>query len=399
MSVTPKFCASCGAPLQPGIRFCGKCGAPTEEQPAAGQPLYVAPPPPGQPPAGYGQGAPPYGGQAPGGWPGGYPPQPVAYPPQPVAAGGSGALYAIIGVVVVLAIAALGAGGWYFFLRPQAPTTSGGAPTALVAAASTPLVAAASTPTQAATSTIPPSPTTQPTVTPVPPTATPVPPSATPAPPTATRVPPTATKLPATATPVQPMATGPLPPGVQSGPLLQTLDFKTGPSGFKAEDTENVQWYHGDGAWRILLKKNSWSAWSTADTICSNCIAELTAESASGSTDVAYGMLIRYKDRDNYYAIRFSENGKYSMGKTVGGTWTDIVKWTTSPAIKSGKNQTNVLRVVSAGDNITIYANGQALTTVADDALVEGKVGMIASTYAEPDFEAAFRKLQIWQVK
>jgi hypothetical protein len=178
-----------------------------------------------------------------------------------------------------------------------------------------------------------------------------------------------------------------------------TLDFKDGPGSFKPEEVENVRWYHNDGAWRILLKKEKWTAWTNSDAKCTNCVVEVSAEGVAGPDDVSYGIFFRYKDNQNYYAARFSDNGKYSIGKMITGKWTDLAAWTSSSAIKSGKNNTNVLRVVAVGNAITMYANGQQLITVNDDNLQEGSVCMVATTYADAGFEAAFRKLQVWQAK
>jgi hypothetical protein len=180
---------------------------------------------------------------------------------------------------------------------------------------------------------------------------------------------------------------------------MQTIDFKDGPGMFTPEDGETVRWYLKDGAWRILLKKEKWTAWSNTNNKCANCIVDLAGESAAGPDDVSYGMLLRYQDKENYYSISLSENGKYSFGKNVGGKWSNLISWTASPAIKAGKNNTNLLRVVAVGNNMAIYVNGQALATVTDDSIQEGVVGMIASSYAEAGFEAGFRKIQIWQAR
>jgi hypothetical protein len=394
MSATPRFCSECGTPLTPGVRFCSKCGHPTDAPDAAGGSVY----PPAQPPPMPGPAA-PYGGPPPGGWTGAYLSQPAQ-----ASGGGSGALYAILGAVMVLAIAAIAAGGWYFFLRPQAPTTSAGTPTVLVASAATPLVAAATTPTQAATSTIPPSPTTQPTVTPVPPTSTPVPPSATPAPPTATAVPATATRSPATATarPPTPSPGGPLPAGVQLGPVLATLDFQQGPGAFasQVDETQNSRWFHQDGLWHISIKTGKRTAWNSADATCADCIAETSAVAVAGGDENGFGMMVRFQDQENYYSFRIDDQGQYSFQKTEKGETNYLVKWTSSDALKTGRNQPNILRVVAVGPKLSLYANGRLLQTVTDGTFKEGKVSLVATNFADTgSFEAAFQKLQIWQAK
>lgn len=46
MSITPKFCTSCGTPLPDGARFCGQCGAAVQAIPASNATPAPATPPP-----------------------------------------------------------------------------------------------------------------------------------------------------------------------------------------------------------------------------------------------------------------------------------------------------------------------------------------------------------------
>ena len=57
--------------------------------------------------------------------------------------------------------------------------------------------------------------------------------------------------------------------------------------------------------------------------------------------------------------------------------------------------EVNLVRVVCQGPRMTLYANGQELITVEDDAFERGDVGLFASTFADPNVEVEFDDLQI----
>ena len=111
------FCTNCGNQIPEGARFCAACGspAPVQQQPPAQQPPYeqqLAQQPVQQPP--YQQA--PY--QQPAPYPGYDPNMPPTLPPKKKSNAG------IIVLITLLALAALGAGGWALYkyvLKPSAP--------------------------------------------------------------------------------------------------------------------------------------------------------------------------------------------------------------------------------------------------------------------------------------
>ena len=66
-----------------------------------------------------------------------------------------------------------------------------------------------------------------------------------------------------------------------------------------------------------------------------------------------------------------------------------------SPAIKSGLNQTNVLAVTAQGTTITLYVNGQKITTVTNNAYSTGQVGMVADSFNNPT-GVLFSNARLW---
>ncbi len=66
-----------------------------------------------------------------------------------------------------------------------------------------------------------------------------------------------------------------------------------------------------------------------------------------------------------------------------------------SPAIKQGLNQTNLIAVVAQGTNIALYINHQLLGNVTDSTYSHGPVGLFAVVYTQPT-EVAFSNAKVW---
>ena len=108
------FCMNCGKEIPAGAKFCPACGSPSPSQPVQQQPPIQQPAqqPVQQPP--YQQA--PY--QQPAPYPGYDPNMPPTLPPKKKSNAG------IIVLITLLALAALGAGGWALYkyvLKPSAP--------------------------------------------------------------------------------------------------------------------------------------------------------------------------------------------------------------------------------------------------------------------------------------
>jgi len=66
-----------------------------------------------------------------------------------------------------------------------------------------------------------------------------------------------------------------------------------------------------------------------------------------------------------------------------------------SPAIKSGLNQANVLAVTAQGSTLTIYVNRQKITSVTNSAYSQGQVGLVADSNNNPT-GVVFSNARLW---
>jgi hypothetical protein len=70
----------------------------------------------------------------------------------------------------------------------------------------------------------------------------------------------------------------------------------------------------------------------------------------------------------------------------------------TSSAIHSAYGQTNVLAVVAIGANMTLYANGQMLTSINDTSLTHGQIGCVAWGTRASMTTVYCRDAQVWSL-
>ena len=96
------------------------------------------------------------------------------------------------------------------------------------------------------------------------------------------------------------------------------------------------------------------------------------------------------------YLFEVCANGSYNLYnyKDSNGD-SSLLANTSSPAIKSGLNQTNVLAVTAQGTTLTLYVNGQKITSITNNAYSQGQVGMVADSFNNPT-GALFSDARLW---
>jgi hypothetical protein len=103
-------------------------------------------------------------------------------------------------------------------------------------------------------------------------------------------------------------------------------------------------------------------------------ILTLEATPRDSETHYSYGVAFREDKDANVYAFEIGNDGLYSV-LLYDQEWKKLKDWSSSPAIKPG--QTNVLTVSAIGNTLTFYVNDVQLTTLQDNALAEGDIGLV----------------------
>jgi hypothetical protein len=211
---------------------------------------------------------------------------------------------------------------------------------------------------------------------------------------------PTATRK-ATATPrptPTPTATPAPTPTIPASDILLADDFAKSyahPSDqlYRGE-IEDGELYFEEGEYHLVSDQANRLVWGYYDTSYLDFAFQVDARLVAGD-DAQYGMAFRIKDSGSFYYFVLSSTGRYMLQKSVDGEWTSIKGWTSSPAIRKGK-ESNTLKVTCQGESITLYVNGQQLTGVTDSAIGFGKVGMIVGAGKDPPAHVAFDNVLVW---
>lgn len=128
----------------------------------------------------------------------------------------------------------------------------------------------------------------------------------------------------------------------------------------------------------------------------SDFLYEIDAALTSGPSDANYSLLFRYRNEDNHYYFAVRQTGVYGLWKKVDGEWIELVPWTSSNAIKTGRGVTNRLAVLAEGPRITLLINEERLTEVVDSTFLRGRFGLAVGTLDTADAVVVFDNLDIW---
>jgi hypothetical protein len=171
-------------------------------------------------------------------------------------------------------------------------------------------------------------------------------------------------------------------------------DFGGASTDWGVGDYENHKFWVEDGRFHVIAKQEKWVAASLyKPSEYGDFYLRATARE-TGDTPGGYGLVFRYQDSDNYYHLCISTAGKYRVRKKLGGSWVDLTDWKTSSAINQGQAW-NVITLVCVDDQIVIHVNGQWLFDITDGSFAQGRIGLAAESFDQPDLHVVFDAVAI----
>jgi hypothetical protein len=136
-----------------------------------------------------------------------------------------------------------------------------------------------------------------------------------------------------------------------------------------------------------------------------NTYIELTANSGTCKGKDSYGIIFRvpvFREPEQGYLYEVTCDGYYRLWKWDGkvkpnGQATSLLNWKQSDAIRAGADQTNRLGVLSVGNKITLYMNGEKLGEAQDSSYGAGFFGVFVLSRISDEYKVKFDAMKYWE--
>jgi hypothetical protein len=151
---------------------------------------------------------------------------------------------------------------------------------------------------------------------------------------------------------------------------IQTIRWQLDGNGSVQFLTNDAQ-YYGYYFWNTYTQTNELPMSTVTATVMKQ----------SGCLYSGYGIVFCYQDNNNFYRLLIDADGQYSVYAKVGGTYSAIIPWTTTPSehLNSGVGVANVIGVTQQSPgNFLVNFNGTQETLFSDGSFTGGKVGFYA---------------------
>jgi hypothetical protein len=185
--------------------------------------------------------------------------------------------------------------------------------------------------------------------------------------------------------------------GLAEGVLFED-DFSDTSSGWDRVDADEGVTDYANGGYRIFVDQTEHDYWANPGLSFGDVQVEVDATKVGGPDDNDLGVICRYQDTENFYALLVSSDGYASINKVEGGTQELLGSdnWIQADAVNQG-NATNRVRADCIGNTLTLYANGQLVHSATDSSFTTGDVGLIAGTFSESGTDVLFDNFVVLQ--
>lgn len=174
-------------------------------------------------------------------------------------------------------------------------------------------------------------------------------------------------------------------------------DFSDASSGWEVFDNSLTSANYVEGSYRISLLQKNKEKWALANQDFGNVAIEVDATYMGGTADNSFGVVCKFQDIKQYYAVVISSDGAYMIQKRVGGSYQRLTGeyFQLSDQIKPG-TRVNRLRVECGQDYLALYVNQELVNRVEDSTYNQGDVGLIVTTYGEPGLTVSFDNFGVY---
>lgn len=139
--------------------------------------------------------------------------------------------------------------------------------------------------------------------------------------------------------------------------------------------------FRTDG-YHIQTPDNSVYASYTTNPVLSDMVIQVSAILAKGSQDSEMDVVFRIQQNDTLagYLFRIFPDGTYQVSRSAPstGSFTTLLDRIPSTALHSGLNQSNKLKILVKGSQLTFFINDKQVNQVNDTKYTKGYIGLAA---------------------
>ncbi len=180
-----------------------------------------------------------------------------------------------------------------------------------------------------------------------------------------------------------------------SGEVLYEDDFSSPNSGWDAYEGDNGSTFYADGAYHIQVDTEKYYVWGNAYQEFSDALITVQAQPVKPVGDADFGVICRYQDTDNFYALEISEDGYYAIWKQENGEFVSLVDWSASDVIPTDGSPVTI-QAACVSDTLILAVNDTVLAETQDSTFSRGDIGLLAGTWDTGGVEIQFDNLSVY---
>lgn len=180
-------------------------------------------------------------------------------------------------------------------------------------------------------------------------------------------------------------------PWVGEEKVLFKDDFAFETGGWRTyQDSLSFAGYQS-GGFRLRADVPHYQFWSVPGLNLKDAVIYTSASKLDGPDDNMFGILCRYQNPANYYALVIGSDGYYGIFKMVAGQQTLIgqAHMDFSELINRGENK-NELTALCQNNKLALIVNEIPLIQVEDTTFDYGDVGLVVGNFSEPGVDILF---------
>jgi S1-C subfamily serine protease len=175
--------------------------------------------------------------------------------------------------------------------------------------------------------------------------------------------------------------------------LLYSDDFSSQGSGWNHGGGQDGFVGYQNGEYHVEVEVPYYIFWGTAHNIFVDTVITVRARIVTPAGDADYGVICRYRDENNFYAMSITEDRYAAIWKIQDGEHEMLMDWIYSNEIPRYESATITAACLS--NELTLAVNGVVLGRVYDYSFSSGDIGLFGGVWEDPGFTIAFDNIEV----